>query len=112
MSLARRLLWLSLFAALGCSSSSSHSAATSTTVTGCPKGCPNDPPLSASDNADCVANTKDPSCGAEAQAFYSCATADLKCDSSGVTDTAALMASCGSAKGAWETCQTGDAGPE
>jgi hypothetical protein len=93
-----------------CSGGNSGSHGGGGTVTGCPKGCPNDPPYSATDNSECVANVQDPACGTQARALYTCMAAKVTCDSSGMTDQAALMAACGDAKAAWETCQTADGG--
>jgi hypothetical protein len=93
-------------------SSGSGSGSGGGNATGCPKSCPNDPPYTAADEADCNANTSDPACGAQARALYACISANLTCTAGGTTDDDALMASCGDAKGAWEACQTADAGLE
>jgi hypothetical protein len=105
-------LCATLLFALLAACASSKSGGSSSTTTGCPKQCPNDPPYSSTDVSDCNANVSDPACGAQAQALYTCIDAKVTCDASGQTDGNALLAACGSYKGAWEACQTADAGAD
>lgn len=107
LALAASLLMLALAACSG-----GKPGASGGNVTACPKQCPNDPPYASADIADCTANLQDPACGAQARALYACIDAHLACTASGTTDDAALMASCGQYKGAWEDCQTADAGAD
>jgi hypothetical protein len=95
-----------------CSSSSAKGGGAGNGARGCPKTCSADPAYTASDQADCEANTGDAACGAQARALYACIDANLVCTGAGTTDDGALEAACGNAKGAWEACQTADAGLE
>jgi len=99
-----------LVALAACSSGSSKGGGTGSGARGCPESCPSDPAYTASDQTDCQANTGDPACGAQARALYACIDANLTCTAAGTTDDTALQAACGAAKGAWEACQTADAG--
>lgn len=73
--------------------------------------CPNDPATPASETMQCETTLADASCGASFRQYLDCASAQLKCTSTGVIDgtatTAAIAANCGSQGAAYQSCLSG-----
>jgi len=75
--------------------------------------CPNDPAATQSDVDSCAKSLSDASCGSVYKNYLECAGQNVKCDSSGQSDSTSIQSACTTQAQAYETCagaDTGDAG--
>jgi hypothetical protein len=70
--------------------------------------CPNDPAATQSDVDDCNKSLSDATCGSDYKLYLECAGNNVKCDSSGQSDSSSIQSACANQAQIYKSCAGGD----